>query len=123
MPLQSNIFNITKVRNGVDANSRRVTTNVETIYKFPSEYTEPEVGESLGLITYTLSPDVLIIGIIDTATRQAIDISNATIEITFSQLNLKELIGATYYNTYFNKKPTSVSENDDFHWYFHISLL
>lgn len=34
MALQSNIFNITKVRNGVDANSRRITTNVETIYKF-----------------------------------------------------------------------------------------
>jgi hypothetical protein len=41
MSLQSNIFNITKVRNGVDANSRRANTNVETIYKFPSEYTEP----------------------------------------------------------------------------------
>lgn len=40
MALQSNIFNITKVRNGVDANSRRITTNVETIYKFVqrSEY-------------------------------------------------------------------------------------
>lgn len=120
MPLQSNIFNITKVRNGVDANSRRTITNVETIYKFPSEYTEPQVGETSGLITYTLSPDVLIIGVIDTATKQAIDISNATIEITFSQLNLKELIGVTYYDAYFNKKQTSTSENDDFHWYFHI---
>lgn len=120
MSLQSNIFNITKVRNGVDANSRRTTTNVETIYKFPSEYTEPQVGETLGLITYTLSPDVLIIGVIDTATKQVIDISNATIEITFSQLNLKELIGTTYYNAYFNKKQTSTSEDDDFHWYFHI---
>ena len=40
MALRSNIFNITKVRNGVDANSRRITTNVETIYKFVqrSEY-------------------------------------------------------------------------------------
>ena len=120
MSLQSNIFNITKVRNGVDANSRRANTNVETIYKFPSEYTEPQVGETLGLITYTLSPDVLIIGVIDTATKQVIDISNATIEITFSQLNLKELIGATYYDAYFNKKQTSTSEDDDFHWYFHI---
>ena len=120
MSLQSNIFNITKVRNGVDANSRRVTTNVETIYKFPSEYTEPQVGETLGLITYTLSPDVLIIGVIDTVTKQVIDISNATIEITFNQLNLKELIGATYYDAYFNKKQTSTSEDDDFHWYFHI---
>lgn len=120
MSLQSNIFNITKVRNGVDANSRRTTTNVETIYKFPSEYTEPQAGETLGLITYTLSPDVLIIGVIDTATKQVIDISNATIEITFSQLNLKELIGATYYDVYFNKKQTSTSEDDDFHWYFHI---
>lgn len=120
MSLQSNIFNITKVRNGVDANSKRITTNVETIYKFPSEYTEPQTGETLGLITYTLSPDALIIGVIDTATRQVIDVSNATIEITFNQLNLKELIGTTYYNTYFNRKQTLTSADDDFHWYFHI---
>lgn len=40
MTLRSNIFNITKVRNGVDANSRRIETNVETVYKFVqrSEY-------------------------------------------------------------------------------------
>jgi hypothetical protein len=34
MALQSNIINITKVRDGVDANSARISTNVETTYKF-----------------------------------------------------------------------------------------
>jgi hypothetical protein len=62
MALQSNIFNITKVRNGVDANSRRMTTNVETIYKFVKDTTENDA------IVYNISPDIIIVGIVDTTT-------------------------------------------------------
>lgn len=67
MSLQSNIFNITKVRNGVDANNAAVVrTNVETIYKFPEDYKEGEVvinETDQNSVVYTMSPEELVINL------------------------------------------------------------
>ncbi len=67
MSLQSNIFNITKVRNGVDANNAAVVrTNVETIFKFPEDYKEGEVvinETDQNSVVYTMSPEELVINL------------------------------------------------------------
>lgn len=124
MALQSNIFNLTKVRNGVDANSARLATNVETIYKFANSYTEDINNE--GIIGYVLSPSNLIINVIDTSTGQGINISEATVEIilndmVLSGMALKAMIGEVFYNKYVNKKLTETSDEGIETWYFHIS--
>lgn len=120
MALQSNIFNITKVRNGVDANSRRMTTNVETIYKFVKDTTENNA------IVYNISPDIIIVGIVDTTTSQGLNIVNATRIITFDDTDLEELIGPVLFKRYYHRSQRledenhNIPEDDDFHWYFHI---
>ena len=93
MLLQSNVFNITKVRNGVDANSARMTTNVDTIFKFVKENED-------GSIYYVFSPDEIIIGALNIeGEKTLIDISGATIIISFGDVELSSLLGI-YYDDY-----------------------
>lgn len=100
MSLQSNIFNITKVRNGVDAsNAALIRTDVETIYKFPNDYEKGEVvinETNQNNVVYVMSPDKLTINL--GSLKKEID------QTTGTESTIIEYVRNTEYNVfvYFN---------------------
>lgn len=130
MDLISNIFNIAKVQNGVDANFMRIEPNVEQIYKFEktknttiinsngttSNLDDGDESDNKG---YTFSPDSLILSVLDTTTRDIQVIYNATVVTYLNRKKLEDLIGH-WYSDFVNRRPTSTSNEDTTHWYFHI---
>ena len=122
MALQSNIINITKVRDGVDANSARISTNVETTYKFAQKYTQIE-GQEDGIISYNLSPSILSIGIIDTngGASGSIINENFTCLVSLKEISLEEVLKPAALLKYINKHPEdNDSSSDIYNYYFHI---
>lgn len=122
MALQSNIINITKVRDGVDANSARISTNVETTYKFAQNYTQIE-GQEDGIISYTLSPSILSIGIIDTngGASGSITNENFTCLVSLKEISLEEVLKPAALLKYINKHPEDNDSSPDiYNYYFHI---
>lgn len=111
--IQSNIFNITKVKNGADANEIRVDTNIETIFKFPQSVRDDNS------IEYTISPQDLIIGL-STLQGEAIEADEYVPTIYFNNIDLKAQVGASIFQFYLTRRYSSSSVEDEYNYYFHI---
>ena len=111
--IQSNIFNITKVKNGADANEIRVDTNIETIFKFPQSVRDDNS------IEYTISPQDLIIGL-STLYGEAIEADEYVPIIYFNNIDLKAQVGTSIFQTYLTRRYSSSSVEDEYNYYFHI---
>lgn len=113
--IQSNIFNITKVKNGQDANEMRIDTGVETIFKFPRDLNDN------GGIIYIMSPEVLSIGLSSLHEYNTPEMATSyTPQVLFNGTDLKELLGARVFQNYLTRKQTPQSEQSIYNYYFYV---